>query len=114
MVNKVGLAYSLDIELLSPGTVTTQFYADGVLVHTLTYSTLGRQRTERFRLPASMQGRLFEICRQSTAPYRLWNGTDFSYQYVGQSEEQHHRPVTDPFGQSTTTALLQLPHTQEG
>jgi hypothetical protein len=111
--DKVGLAYALDIELLSPGTVTTTFYADGVLIHTLLYSTLGRQRTERFRLPATMHGRLMEIRRQSTALYRLWPGTDFTFQVVGSSQEQHHRPVTEPYGTSTQTSLLQLRHTEE-
>lgn len=112
--DKVGLAFSLDIDLLAPGVVTTTFYADGALIHTFIYSTVGRLRTERLRLPAAMHGRLLEIRRQSTAPYRLWPGTDFTYQVVGNSQEQHFRPVSQEYGSEQKTSMLQLPHTQEG
>lgn len=113
MQDKIGLAYTLDIDLLAPGTVTTTFYADGVLIHTLIYTTEGRLRSERFRLPATMRGRLMEIRTQSTALYRLWSGTDYEYMIVGQPTSQHYRQVTEPYGVSTPIPLLQLPHTEE-
>jgi hypothetical protein len=76
-------------------------------------STEGRIRTERFRLPASVVGRLMEIRTQSTALYRLWGGTDFEYQVVGSQQSQHYRSVTEPYGSEQKTPLLQLPHTEE-
>jgi hypothetical protein len=111
--DKVGLAFVLDIDLLQPGTVTTTFYADGVLIHTHTFTGVGRQRTERLRLPSQMHGRLFEIRRESTAPYRLWPGTELTFAVIGVPQEQHYRQVSEPFGQSQQLPLLQLPHTEE-
>src|ERR1051325_5093689 len=90
-LQKLGLAYYLDVELLSPGLLTTTFLTDGVVRHTLPYETVGRVRSQRHRLPASMRGRLFEVRRQSTALYRLWSGTEIELRPVGGRARQTFR-----------------------
>ena len=109
--DKIGLSFCLDIDLLSAGMLTIEFWCDGTLRHTLTYTTVGRHRTERFRMPATMAGRLMEIRAHSTALYQLWPGTDFEYQVVGATTAQHFRPVSQEYGSEQKIPLLQIPHT---
>jgi hypothetical protein len=105
-MQKVGLAYMLDLELLSPGVVTTDFYVDGVQVHRLQTTELGRHRSQRHRLPEAMVGRLFAVRRTSTAPYLLWSGTDLEWIPFGGTQRQHYRQV-EPLGEAQATPLQQ-------
>jgi hypothetical protein len=109
---KYGLAYTLDVELLGPGILTTTFLADGAVQHTIQHTTQGRSRTARQRLPARMQGFLFEIRRSSTVPYRLWSGTDVEWLPVGSSERQHLRMGDQQLGTAMSVAVQSLPQSQ--
>jgi hypothetical protein len=102
---KIGLAYTQDVELLAPGTVTTTFYVDGTLnpVHQITHTALGRGQSQRHRLPAQMLGRLFSIQRQSTAPYALWE-SDLEWMAFNVGTKQHMR-VVDEYGETQLTPL---------
>ena len=104
------VAFYLDIELLAAGMVTTTWYSDGVERHHVQHTEVGRVRSQRHRLPASMAGRLIAVDFASTAPFLLWPGTTVEWGPLGQAPSQHTALVGQvvPSQQIQTTPLMPL------
>ena len=83
-------AFYLDIELLSAGTLTVTWRRNGESGegYHVVHSTVGRMRSQRHRLPASMCGRLVAVDFSSTADFLLWPGTVLEWAPLGQSQYQ--------------------------
>ena len=83
-------AFYLDIELLSAGTVTVSWRKNGESTeqHHVAHDTVGRVRSQRHRLPASMCGRLMAVDFTSTADFLLWPGSVVEWAPLGQSHYQ--------------------------